>query len=53
MWGGFQMTHTGVTVLEFKNHADGYTTPKCLCFSDMSHLYVAGLDMNHDNKIEI
>ena len=53
MLGGFQMTHTGVTVLEFENHADGYTAPKLLCFSDMSHLYSEGLDMIHGNKIEI
>ena len=47
------MNHTGVTVLHFKNHADGYTAPKLLCFSDMSHLYSEGLDMKHDNKIDI
>lgn len=53
MWSGFEMTHTGVTVLNFKNYESGYTVPKCLCFSDMSHLYAAGLDMKHYGKIEI
>lgn len=53
MWGGFQMTHTGVTVVEFANNANGITAPKCLCFSDMSHLYADGLDMRHDNKAEL
>lgn len=48
---GFQTTHTGVTVLEFKNNEDGFTAPKCLCFSDVSHLYAEGLDIIHDNKI--
>lgn len=53
MWAGFEVTHTGVTVLEFKNHESGFTVPRCLCFSDMSHLYAAGLDMVHSNRIEI
>ena len=53
MWANFQMTHTGVTILEFKNNANGVTAPHCRCFSDMSHLYAAGLDMIHDNKIEV
>jgi hypothetical protein len=46
----FSPTHTGVTVLEFKNNSNGVTAPKCLCFSDMSHLYADGLDMKHNNK---
>ena len=25
----------------------------CLCFSDMGHLYAEGLDMIHDNLVEI
>jgi len=53
MWAGFQMTHTGVTVLEFKNNENGVTAPYCRCFSDMSHLYAEGLDMLHDNKISL
>jgi probable phosphoglycerate mutase len=53
MWASFSYTHTGVTVLEFKNNENGYTAPQCLCFSDMSHLYAAGLDLIHDNSIEL
>ena len=53
MTAGFQVTHTGVTVIEFKNNPDGYTAPKCLCFSDISHLCAEGLDTKHDNGIEI
>jgi probable phosphoglycerate mutase len=52
-WASFAPTHTGVTVIEFKNNQDGFTAPKCLCFSDMSHLYAEGLDMIHDNKNNI
>lgn len=51
MWADFSYTHTGVTVLEFRNHANGVTAPKCLCFSDMSHLYAKGMDMLYDNRV--
>ena len=37
-WAEFDITHTGVTVLEFSNRKCGTTVPKCLCLSDMSHL---------------
>jgi len=42
-WAGFDIAHSGVTVLEFKNSPDGLTAPMCLCFSDISHIYKAGL----------
>lgn len=53
MWGSFNYTHTGVTVLQFKNHKSGFTAPRCLCFSDMSHLFAAGLDLTFNNEIDI
>lgn len=53
VWASFSYTHTGVTVLEFANNENGVTAPKCLCFSDMSHLYAAGLDMKHNHSGEI
>lgn len=53
MWASFHNTHTSVTVLEFKNNENGLTAPKCLCFSDVSHLYASGLDLLHENRIEI
>ena len=53
MWGSFLYTHTGVTVLYFKNYKSGFTAPRCLSFCDLSHLYAAGLDMKFDNGIEI
>ena len=45
MWAGFHYTHTGVTVIEFKNNENGITAPTCLCYNDMSHLYAYGPDM--------
>ena len=53
MWASFQYTHTGVTVVEFENNANGFTAPRCLCYSDISHLYASGLDLLHDNRIYI
>ena len=47
MWSSFSYMHTGVTVLEFRNNEDGFTAPHCLCYSDMSHLYAHGPDMNY------
>jgi len=37
------MAHTGVTVLQFENRPDGYTTPLCLSFSDLLHLAGGGI----------
>ena len=53
MWASFDYTHTGVTVLEFKNNENGITAPKCLVLSDLSHLYSAGLDLRYNNRVEI
>lgn len=53
MWAGFKYTHTGVTVIEFKNNENGLTAPTVLCYSDMSHLYSAGLDMLYDGQKDI
>ena len=53
MWSSFHYTHTGVSVVEFKNNENGITAPRCLCFSDVSHLYASGLDLMYDNRVEI
>ncbi len=53
MWSSFAYTHTGVTVIEFANNKNGFTAPRCRCFSDMSHLFAEGLDMTHDNDVKI
>ena len=53
MWSSFGYTHTGVTVIEFKNNPDGFTAPRCLCYSDISHLYAEKLDTVYDNMTEI
>ena len=53
LWSSFAVTHTGVTVYEFKNQPEGFTAPICLNFSDISHLYADGLDIKHCNGFEI
>ena len=38
-WAHFAFSHTGVTVLEWSNDASGYTVPRILTWSDLSHIY--------------
>lgn len=53
VWAGISITHTGVTVLEFRNYKSGFTAPRCLCLSDTSHLYAHGPDMTYENRINL
>ena len=53
MLADFDINHTGVTVLQFKNNENGITAPRLLCYSDMSHLYAEGLDTRYNGGIEI
>ena len=53
MWSSFSCTFSSVTVIEFQNHESGFTAPRCLCFSDISHLYAEGLETLHNNHISI
>lgn len=46
----FDMTHTGVTVIEFFE-IDGYTIPKVLTLSSDSHLYREGLPTKYNNYL--
>lgn len=41
-------TYTGITVLEFRNFEEGYTAPRCLCYSDLSHLFAAHESLAYD-----
>lgn len=49
MWSGFCYSHTGVTIIELENNEDGFTSPKCLSYCDLSHIYAEGLPMLYDN----
>ncbi len=46
-WASFDITHTGISVVEFKNYENGITAPKCLCLSDTSHLFGADLPLKY------
>lgn len=52
-WSGFDIGHSGVTVLNFSNTENGLTVPKCLCLSDLSHLYADRLPFEYNNTIEL
>lgn len=55
MWASFNYTHTGVTVLEFRNNPNGLTAPKCLVYSDLSHIYaeMGAENMTYNNHAKI
>lgn len=52
-WSSFDLAHSSVTVLEFKNYKNGITTPKCLCLSDTSHILREGLPFEYNNSIKL
>ncbi len=52
-WSTFDVNHSGITIIEFKNNKDGYTAPKCLAVSDTSHLYADRLPLKFANGIDL
>lgn len=48
----FDITHTGVTVIEFPE-TDGYVLPKILTLSNDSHIYREGLETKYHNDFYI
>ncbi len=46
MWASFDYEFTGVTELVFENNENGFTAPRCICFSDLSHLYAEGIELD-------
>ena len=44
-WASFDMTYTGVSLIEFANFPNGVTTPMMLQFDDLSHLFNERLPM--------
>ena len=46
----FDMTHSGITVIEFKPHG-GYVIPKVLTLSSDSHLYREGLPLKYNHEV--
>ena len=52
-WAGFDITFSGITVLEFENYPDNYTSPKCLCLSDTSHIYGDALPLDYNCRVKI
>ena len=53
MWSSFEYTHTGVTVVEFANNPNGVTAPRCLIYSDISHLYAENLPLYYNNSVKL
>ena len=52
-WSSFDINHSGVSVFEFRNYESGLTSPKCINFSDCSHLLREGLPYQFQNRIDL
>lgn len=52
-WSSFDISHSGVTVLNFRKFESGYTTPLCLQHSDLSHIFADRLPYKYNNGIGI
>lgn len=50
-WSTFDINHSGVTVIEFANRDNGFTVPRVLAFSDVSHLYGENLPYEFTGRI--
>lgn len=48
----FNMGHTGMTVIDFQEEADGFATPCILTLANDSHLYKEGLPTRYNNWLE-
>jgi len=49
----FSIPHTGVTVIDFAATKDKLTAPRCLMFSDLSHLHNSQLKNIYNNSFDI
>lgn len=49
----FDISHTGISILNFADSGSGIAYPMCLCLSDLSHLYGAELPMKYHNNFLI
>lgn len=52
-WASFAVTHTGVTLIEFKDDGTGHACPKCLFFGDMAHILQSGLPYLYNNEMPV
>ena len=52
-WSSFDISHSSITILHFKNNPDGWTAPVCIALGDTSHIYKEGLPMEFCNTIPI
>ena len=52
-WASFDISHSGLTILNFANDPSGYTAPRCLTLSDLGHIYKDGLPMVYNNRLQI
>lgn len=49
----FDISHTGISVVNFADSGNGIAYPVCLCLSDLSHLFGASLPMKYHDHFTI
>ncbi len=52
-WTSFDMSHSGVMVIELRNRPGGITVPQCLQMSDLSHILLEGLPYRFQNRVDL
>lgn len=49
----FGIALSSITILDFHNFENGFTSPRCLTLSDTSHLYGSRLPVEHNNGVKL
>ena len=52
-WASFDLSHSSITILHFKNTTEGLVAPMCITSSDTSHIYADRLPLQFCNTIDI
>ncbi len=52
-WSSYRITNTGVSIFDFPETPDGIAVPRCLFWSDISHLVQAGLPVSYNGLVKV
>ncbi len=53
-WMGFEMSHSGITIVNFQPRPSGYVLPRVMCLSDLTHLAICeDTDYLYNSKMPI
>lgn len=52
-WSTMAMSHTGVTIFDFREYEPGIAVPRMLAYSDLGHIMADRLPLKHTNSVDI